>query len=127
MPTCLVSELRSDRRSSVRYKLCLPVIFHWSDECEHTYSGITMDISLSGAFVLSEKWPAKGNELKIELILNSWGIGRKPLRIKCNGRVTRTSVRDGGFAVQGCFDDKHLTGGSLLAEVNANVNSGSLC
>jgi hypothetical protein len=46
----------AERRATVRYKLRLPVIFHWNDGNEHTGGGFTNDVALDGALIFSSKW-----------------------------------------------------------------------
>ena len=53
------------RRTAVRYKLRLPVIFHWNDGFEHTSGGFTSDVSLEGALILSKESPPVGARASI--------------------------------------------------------------
>jgi len=104
-------QLKPQRRKAVRYKLHLPVIFHWNDGVEHTAGGFTCDVALDGALIHSNKCPAVGSEVQIEVLLRSPNASGEQLRIQCIGRVTRVLVQGGStwFGVEGGFDDDHLT------------------
>lgn len=100
------------RRAAVRYNLCLPVIFRWTDETgNHTEGGFTRDVALDGVFIASSKWPPIGSDVFIEVLFPSPHDGNGELRIECIGKVVRTenNFRCTGFGVQGQFDDDHLT------------------
>lgn len=99
------------RRNAVRYKLQLPVIFHWNDGTEHTEGGFTSDVALDGALILSSKRPPIGSQVSIELLIPSPDETGEELRIECHGKVTRVLDEPGcsGFGVQGTFDDEHFT------------------
>jgi len=95
------------RRSAVRYKLCLPVIFHWYDGGEHTEGGFTSDVALDGAFIRSKRVPPAGSEVRMEVLIPSPYEGGDEVRIHCTGKVTRVVCEKGlaGFGVFGDFDD----------------------
>jgi hypothetical protein len=101
-------EPKQQRRSAVRYKLRLPVIFHWNDGAEHTQGGFTTDVSLDGALIYSTKCPPFGSEIRIEILIPTPDGSSEDLRIECNARVTRVAQRGGCFGVRGVFDDDHL-------------------
>ena len=100
------------RRGAVRYKLQLPVIFHWNDGAgSHTEGGFTSDVALDGALILSSKCPPVGSSVRIEVLIPSLDQSGPELRIECIGVVTRVLEQFGGraFGVHGIFDDEHLT------------------
>ncbi len=100
------------RRAAIRYKLHLPVIFHWKDGAEeHTEGGFTSDVSLDGALILSSKCPPVGSAVRIEDLIPSPDQSGEELRIECVGVVTRVVEQPGSraFGVHGIFDDDHLT------------------
>jgi PilZ domain-containing protein len=106
-----ILERVTQRRTAVRYKLQLPVIFHWNDGQEHTEGGFTSDVALDGALILSSKLPPVGSAVRIEVLLPSPDQSGEDLRIECTGKVTRVVDQPGtkAFGVQGIFDDDHLT------------------
>jgi len=105
----LVGEPALQRRSSVRYKLRLPVIFHWNDGEEHTGGGFTHDVALDGALIFSTKCPPTGADIRIEVLLPSLDQSEEEMRIECIGKVSRVAERPGCFGVHGVFDDEYLT------------------
>jgi|ERR1017187_6949318 hypothetical protein len=112
MQSTLVIERNMQRRSAVRYKLNLPVIFSWNDGGEeHTAGGFTYDVALDGALIQSAVCPPIGCDIRIEVLIPSPDLGREQLRIQCLGKVTRALGHDGGvsFGVRGFFDDDHIT------------------
>jgi hypothetical protein len=95
----------------MRYKLRLPVIFHWNDGTEHTAGGFTSDVAQDGALILSSKCPPMGSDVRIEVLLPSPDQSGEEIRIECSGKVTRVADHAGcgAFGVHGIFDDDHLT------------------
>jgi hypothetical protein len=106
-----ILECSLERRASVRYKLRLPVIFHWDDGTEHTAGGFTSDVAQDGALILSTKCPPVGSAVRIEVLLPSLDQSGEEIRIECSGKVTRINEHAGccAFEVHGTFDDDHLT------------------
>jgi hypothetical protein len=105
-----VLEFGSQRRSAIRYKLKLPVLFHWNDGAEHMEGGFTCDVALDGALILSSKYPPVGAEVRIEVLVPAPDRSGEEIRIECIGRVTRIVDQPGftAFGVHGMFDDDHL-------------------
>lgn len=105
-----LSERDLQRRSAVRYKLHLPVIFHWNDGGEFTEGGFTYDIALNGALISSTRCPPIGSDIRIEVLVPSPGNRGEQLRILCVGKVTRavTERNRCSFGVRGLFDDDHI-------------------
>jgi hypothetical protein len=103
-------EIEVQRRSSVRYRLQLPVIFHWTDDGEFTEGGFTYDIALNGVLICSTKCPPVGSDVRIEVLVPSPANSSEQLRILCVGKVTRSVVEGAHctFGVKGWFDDNHI-------------------
>ena len=105
-----VVQFDRNRRTAVRYKLQLPVIFHWNEGGDCTGGGFTSDVALDGALIKSSTCPPVGSDVLIEVLLLSPVHGGQDMRIQCAGKVTR--VMDLGdfksFGVRGNFDDDHL-------------------
>ncbi len=108
MHLLLVNEPSLQRRAAVRYRLRLPVIFHWNDGTEHTGGGFTNDVSVDGALIFSSKCPPLGSDIRIEVLFPSPDQSGEELRIDCISKVTRVAEPAGCFGVQGTFDDDHL-------------------
>ena len=108
MSTTLVRVL--NRRTAIRYKLRLPVIFHWNDGAEHTEGGFTNDVGLDGALIVSSKCPPLGSDVRIEVLVPAPNPTEEEIRIECVGKVTRVREARGGssFGVHGLFSDEQL-------------------
>jgi hypothetical protein len=106
-----ILERGGERRTAIRYKLQLPVLFHWNDGRERTEGGFTSDVALDGALILCNMCPPIGSEVRIEVLLPSPDRSGEDLRIECTGTVTRVVDQPGtkAFGVHGIFDDDHLT------------------
>lgn len=104
-----MSEAILQRRSAVRYKLKLPVIFHWNNGSEHTEGGFTNDVAIDGALIFSSKCPPVGADIRIEVLVPAPDQSGEELRVECTGKVTRVAEHAGCFGVHGTFDDEHLT------------------
>jgi hypothetical protein len=100
-----------ERRAAVRYRLRLPVIFHWNDGTERTEGGFTSDVALDGALILSSKCPPVGADIRIEVLIPAPDHSDEEIRIECIGRVTRVWEQPGAayFGVHGMFNDNQLT------------------
>jgi hypothetical protein len=99
----------SERRVQVRYKLRLPVIFHWNDGSPHTEGGFTCDVALDGALIFSTRCPPMGSDIRIEVLIPAPDQSDSEVRVECVGKVTRVEEQAGCFGVRGMFDDDHLT------------------
>lgn len=111
MVLSIVRTTKSQNREAVRYRLRLPVIFHWNDGVERTEGGFTQDVAQDGAFILSGNCPPVGFDVRIEVLLPSPDEEFEEFRIECICKVIRVEVKAGrrGFGVRGPFDDEHLT------------------
>lgn len=99
------------RRGAARYKLRLPVIFHWNEGVEHTSGGFTCDVALNGALILSKQCPPVGSEVRVEILLPSPETENEEICISCTGKVVHSSERAGysEFGFHGVFHDDQLT------------------
>jgi len=110
MQSLSIMEHQSERRSTVRYKLHLPVIFHWNDGGEFTEGGFTYDLAINGALICSTRCPPIGSNIRIEVLVPSPNNKGEQLRVQCVGKVTR-AVSEGdrsSFGVRGHFDDDNI-------------------
>jgi hypothetical protein len=105
------ADFNPERRSFARYKLQLPVIFHWNDGQSHTEGGFTFDVAQNGVLIRSKVCPPVGSTIRVEVLVPSVDLCGVGIRVQCVGQVTR--VTDQGdmmsFGVEGDFDDAHLT------------------
>ena len=96
-----------ERRNAMRYRLRLPVIFHWNDGADHTEGGFTSDVAVDGALILSSKCPPVGVDVRIEVLVPAPDHSAEEIRIECLGKVTRVWEQPGlaYFGVHGMFND----------------------
>jgi hypothetical protein len=93
-------------RKEVRYRLDVPALFYWDtiDKKRLHGEGITRDISVFGAFIVSPTCPPVQVPLLFEVILPSLPGTMPVVRIKGEARVVRVDHPDArqgenGFAV----------------------------
>lgn len=100
-----------ERRVAKRYRLRLPIIFHWNDGRDHTEGGFTGDVAVDGAVIFSSRCPPVGADVRIEVLVPSPDHSAEQIRIECIGKVLRVWDQHGsvGFAVCGFFNDDQLT------------------
>jgi len=93
-------------RREIRYRLDAPALFYW-ESAQHKRlrgEGVTRDISVFGAFILSPTCPPLDVPIQVEVVLPSL-TGLKPvLRVSGAARVLRVDHRskgegENGFAV----------------------------
>jgi hypothetical protein len=95
------------RRPSVRFRLRLPVIFHWGDARDYVEGGFTKDIARDETFVVSRHCPPIGSEIRIEVLVPSSDLQPRAVRIESVGKVAAVVDENGlrGFLFRGRFDD----------------------
>ncbi len=100
-----------ERRAAVRYRLRLPVIFHWNDGADRTEGGFTCDVAADGALILSSKCPPIGADVRIEVLVPSPDQSAEEIRIECIGKVKRVWEQPGStyFGVHGMFNEEQFT------------------
>jgi hypothetical protein len=104
------ASIAEERRKSIRYRVGVPALFYWkSGGGDHFQGeGITRDISVVGAYIMSATCPPADLPIDLEIILPSGPSVGKP-RIKAKTRVLRVEHGVGGrarsgFSVMGdCF------------------------
>ena len=94
-----------ERRYSRRFQISLPSLLRWADSKDHIDAGDCVNVSQGGVFVLAANSPPLGIEVEVDLVLPASGYVRRPVRLRCVGRVSRTEICFGfkGFAVAGRF------------------------
>ena len=91
-------------RKHNRYRLELPVTFHWKDKegMWQQHLGLTRDLSVGGAFIFAAALPPSGANLRFKAFLPS-GVRALPAGLHGQGRVVRAEPAHGehraGFAV----------------------------
>jgi hypothetical protein len=95
-----------EKRKIVRYKLCLPVVFKWTDDngLERQEAGFTRDISTGGLYVSCPKCPPINTTLLLEIVLPSKGEALSGgLRLGATATIVRlaTKIEEKGFAAVG--------------------------
>ena len=95
-----------EMRRESRYRLDAPVLFSWQKEQQDQIhgEGVTRDISVVGAFIVTPRCPPIDVPIQVEVVLPSF-TGIKPVfRVSGPARVLRVeqtskASRDGGFVV----------------------------
>jgi hypothetical protein len=90
-------------RKEVRYRLDVPALFYWDNiEKRRLHGeGITRDISVFGAFIVSPTCPPVEVPLLFEVILPSLPGTMPVVRIKGEARVVRVDHPDAGQGENG--------------------------
>ena len=96
-----------ERRKNVRYRLRVPVVFYWESPQHDRLQGegVTRDISVSGAYLLTATCPPADATVQVEIIVSSVLGTVKPL-IKAKMRVLRVehdpaNQGQSGFSIVG--------------------------
>jgi hypothetical protein len=92
-----------EMRKEIRYRLDAPALFYWesADHRRLQGEGITRDISVLGAFIVTPTCPPVEAPIQVEVVLPSLA-GLKPvIRIKGEARVIRVEHPSGGTAENG--------------------------
>lgn len=95
-----------EMRKEIRYRLDAPALFSWQGSHHHRLQGegITRDISVQGAFILTATLPPPNCVVQVDLLLPSLNGMKSMVRITGRARVTRLEHPSGdswihGFAV----------------------------
>lgn len=99
-------------RKEIRYRLDAPAVFSWQGAHHRRLQGegITRDVSVQGAFILTATMPPPNCLIQVDLLLPSLNGMKSMVRITGKARVTRVEHPSGdtwihGFAVM--TDDLH--------------------
>jgi len=77
------------QRRAERVPAAEPVSASWTNGGAHAISGITRDLSASGAFFYCERAPELGSEIELLLTLPPKLAGGDTANVLCRGRVVR--------------------------------------
>ena len=98
-----------EQRRAVRFAVQAQVIYRWTDQSGRNYEGVggTLNISISGVFVVCSSPPSVGTPVGLEIHLPP--LERdvlQHLRLETKGRVTRVTDIDeeSGFAATSQFE-----------------------
>jgi hypothetical protein len=104
-----------DMRREIRYRLDAPAVFSWEGmNCRRFQGeGVTRDVSVQGAFILTTTIPPPDMPIQVDLLLPSLTGMSSMMRITGRARVIRIEQRPSnawvrGFAV--VTDDLHQWG-----------------
>lgn len=104
-----------DLRKEIRYRLDAPAVFSWEGTRHRRFQGegITRDISIQGAFILTATMPPPDSAVQVDLLLPSLTGMKGMMRITGKARVIRVERPSSdtwihGFAV--VTDDLHQWG-----------------
>lgn len=88
-----------EHRSVHRYRISLPISFFWGTGSNPLAgSGISRDLSIHGAFVLSPDTVLFGSDIRLKVLIPAIREGSKGAEMQGTGRVVR--VEPEGFAVE---------------------------
>ena len=83
-------EASVERRKGIRYRLNAPAVFRWSgpESGHHQAEGVTRDMSVAGAFVITSTCPPPNSMIQMEVVFPISDGAPKPL-MKANMMVLR--------------------------------------
>ena len=95
-----------EKRKAVRYRLCLPVIFKWTDEGGSPVqeAGFTRDISTVGLYISCPKLPPIQTALALELLLPpTKKVLSESVKLEATVEIVRvgSDAEERGFATVG--------------------------
>jgi hypothetical protein len=98
--------IQSEMRKEIRYRLGTPAVFTWEGANRRRFKGegITRDISVQGAYILTATSPPADCVVRLDLMLPPLAGPKTAMRITGEVRVIRVEHRSGndgtnGFAV----------------------------
>jgi len=96
-----MAEPQSEKRSSRRFCLDLPVAVKFNDNGTHEVTGHTRDVSSRGVFFYLNSEITEGASIDFVMILPSEITLTDPIRVHCSGKVVRVdrTVDEQGVAV----------------------------
>jgi hypothetical protein len=91
------TEQRLERRPTQRFAFHLPVSVRVVKDGRET-CGFTQDLSAKGIFFYSELAVPTGEEVELTLMMPSEVTLAESMRVRCRGKVVRTTPANGGSA-----------------------------
>ncbi len=104
-----------ENRKEIRYRLDAPAVFSWEGARHKRFQGegITRDISVQGAFILTATMPPPDCPIQVDLLLPSISGVDSVMRITGKARVIRLDQTESGTWIHGfavVTDDLHQWG-----------------
>lgn len=92
-----------EKRKELRYRLDVPVLFSWESANHRRLQGegITRDISVLGAFIVTPTCPPVDAQVQVEVVLASLAGMTSMVRIEGEARVLRVDHASGGRGENG--------------------------
>ena len=114
-----------ERRRTVRYNLCLPLVFEWTDESGAVIQqpGFTRDISTGGLYVSCATSPPMNSTIRLQMVLPSnKEVFPENLTLAATARVVRFASQGeaAGFAAVGDLGSRD---GDQKREIHVIVNN----
>ena len=80
-----------DMRKDIRYRLDAPAVFSWEGARRRHFQGegITRDVSVQGAFILTATMPPPDSSIQVDILLPSLSGMQATMRITGKARVIR--------------------------------------
>jgi PilZ domain-containing protein len=107
----------TERRARNRFRLVLPVVFHWNDGTERSAVGYCRNIGLGGLFIIASSCPPVDTELRIDVVVPAFDPEPREILFQHTGQVVRIHPEEDlfGFAVAGQFEDDNAIHARLSA------------
>jgi hypothetical protein len=106
-----------ERRARNRFRLVLPVVFHWNDGTERSGVGYCRNIGLGGLLIIASSCPPVDTELRIDVVVPAFDPEPKEILFHHTGQVVRINAEEDlfAFAVAGQFKDDNALHARLKA------------
>ena len=92
-----------EMRNELRYRLDAPAVFSWEGAHHRRFhgEGITRDVSVQGAFILTATIPPPDCPIQVDLLLPSLAGMKTTMRVTGKARVLRVEHRSADIWIHG--------------------------
>jgi|SRR5579864_1713832 len=92
-----------EMRKEIRYRLDAPAVFSWEGAGHRRFQGegITRDVSIQGAFILTATMPPPDCTVQVDLLLPSLAGMKRMMRVTGKARVLRVEHRSRDIWIHG--------------------------
>lgn len=92
-----------EMRKEIRYRLDAPAVFTWEGVGHRRFQGegITRDVSIQGAFILTATMPPSDCTIQLDLLLPSLAGMKSMMRVTGKARVLRLERRSSDIWIHG--------------------------